>query len=124
MRPVAPGKWSVHEIVLHLVVRDQVRLDELDRIWAGAPPSWAGNTREQWADVNERGIAPLRARSWDEAVRLLVATRERLIAALIERPAEPAVTWTAAHPFGAMLADLPPHDRHHAEQIKLVRISS
>ena len=67
-------------------------------------------------------LGPLRPLSWDEAVRLLQATREQLMSALISVSSYPAEMWTDAHPFGAMLRALPVHDRHHAEQIKKARI--
>ncbi len=63
------------------------------------------------------------ARQWDEALGRMQVLRDRLVTALLAVPAEPAERWTAAHPFGAMLLALVAHDRHHAEQVQLVRIS-
>ena len=37
LNPIAPGKWSIFEIVLHLSERDRVRLDEVDRTLGGEP---------------------------------------------------------------------------------------
>ncbi len=124
LQPIAPGKWSPHEIVLHLVARDQARLGEFDAVLAGAAPSWALFGPADWPGVNEGHIAPLRALSWDEAVQRLTATRERLLAALLAVPPEPAEVWGAGHVFGAMLLGLPDHDRHHAQQIQQARITS
>ncbi|MBK7367567.1 MAG: DinB family protein [Candidatus Eisenbacteria bacterium] len=121
-RPTAPGKWSVREIVLHLIVRDRVRLDEFAPVLGGRAPSWTGLDEGAMARVNELHLGPLRPLSWEEAVRLLQATREQLVAALVSVPSHPAELWTEAHPFGAMLHALPRHDRHHAEQIKSARI--
>lgn len=121
-RPTAPGKWSVREIVLHLIVRDRVRLDEFAPVLGGRAPSWTGLDDGAMARVNELHLGPLRPLSWEEAVRLLQATREQLVAALVSVPSHPAELWTEAHPFGAMLHALPRHDRHHAEQIKAARI--
>ncbi|MBI5168161.1 MAG: DinB family protein [Candidatus Eisenbacteria bacterium] len=121
-RPRAPGKWSVREIVLHLIVRDRVRLDEFAPVLGGRAPSWTGLDENAMARVNELHLGPLRPLSWDEAVRLLQATREQLIAALVSVPSHPPELWTESHPFGAMLHALPRHDRHHAEQIKAARI--
>ncbi|HEV2104630.1 MAG TPA: DinB family protein, partial [Candidatus Eisenbacteria bacterium] len=122
-RPIAPGKWSPREIVLHLAVRDQVRLDEFDAILGGSAPSWAALTEAAMAEANERHLEPLRARSWDEAVRLLQGTRQRLLERVLAVPAEPEAVWTAAHPFGAMLRALPDHDRHHAAQVRNARLA-
>ncbi|MFN8589150.1 MAG: DinB family protein [Candidatus Eisenbacteria bacterium] len=121
-RPIAPGKWSVREIVLHLIVRDRVRLDEFGPVLGGRPASWVGLDDTAMARVNELHLGPLRPLSWEEAVRLLQATREQLVAALVTVPSHPAELWTEAHPFGAMMLALPRHDRHHAEQIKNARI--
>jgi len=122
-RPIAPGKWSPREIVLHLAMRDQARLDEFDAVLAGATRSWASFDAAAYARINEQHLAPLRALSWDEAQRKLHATREALLERLLAVPPEPAERWSAAHAFGAMLVALPRHDRHHAEQIRNARIS-
>ena len=124
MRPMAPGKWSIHETVLHLAVRDRVRLDEWSSLLAGRPASWADvHDRAALAAINDAHLAPLRALSWDEALRLLATTRDELMAALQAGPAEPADVWSPSHPFGAVLHALPPHDRKHAEQIKTARVA-
>ncbi len=122
-RPLGPGRWTVRELVLHLAARDQARLDEFDAVLAGANPSWKGVEGEAMAKVNESHLAPWRGLSWDEALGRMQVLRDRLVTALLAVPAEPAERWTAAHPFGAMLLALVAHDRHHAEQVKLVRIS-
>jgi hypothetical protein len=124
MRPTAPGKWSTHEIALHLAVRDRARLEEFDMLLAGHAPSWDVANYGSMDVANEAHLAPLRTLSWEEALRLMDSTRARLLAALIDVPAEPAERWTAAHHFGATMLELPRHDRHHAEQIKRARISS
>ena len=124
MQPIAPGKWTTHEIVLHLAVRDRIRLEEFDSMLAGNEASWAGvtDTAEQAAE-NETGLAPLRDRTWDEAVRLLMRTRAELLERLQAVPAEPAGVWSESHAFGAMMHRLPGHDRGHAEAIKNARIA-
>ena len=124
MQPTAPGKWSTHEIVLHLAVRDRIRLEEFDSMLAGNEASWAGvtDTAEQAAE-NEAGLAPLRDTTWDEAVRLLMTTRAELLERLQAVPAEPAGVWSESHAFGAMMHRLPGHDRGHAEAIKNARIA-
>lgn len=121
-RPTAPEKWSVREIVLHLIVRDRVRLDEFATVLGGARPTWTGLDDKAMSRMNELHLGPLRPLSWDEAVRLLQATREQLMSALISVSSYPSEMWTDAHPFGAMLRALPVHDTHHADQIKNARI--
>ncbi len=124
MQPVAEGKWSTHEIVLHLSVRDRMRLDEFDSMLAGNPASWAHiDDPAIYAEMNEEHLAPLRHLSWDEAVRLLMTTRAELIERLQAVPDEPGEVWTEAHPFGASMLRLPGHDRGHAERIKNARLA-
>lgn len=122
-RPVAPGRWSPREILLHLVVRDRARLDELDAIRNGTPASWAHLDAEAMAAVNAAHLVPLRDTTWDDAGRLLERTRDELMAALRSVPAEPADVWSGSHPLGATLWELATHDRKHAEQIKHARIA-
>ena len=121
--PIAPGKWSPREIVLHVVTRDLARLRELETTLRGVPASWKDLQEGDWARVNEENLAPLRHHDWDEALRLLNRTRQQLIEELESVPEEPSEPWSPEHAFGAMLAGLPPHDRHHAEQIKRWRAS-
>jgi uncharacterized damage-inducible protein DinB len=124
MRPVAEGKWSIHEIVLHLSVSDRLRLEEFDALLAGVPATWtslSGTPAE--AAMNEARLAQLREQSWDDAVRLLMTTRAELLERLQAVPAEPGDVWTTSHPFGAILRRLWEHDRHHADSIKNARIA-
>lgn len=121
-RPIAPGKWSPLEIVLHLGERDRVRLEEFHRTLHGQPRSWAGISDAEQAAVNEQHLAPLRALTWDSAVRRLDSLREQLLLRLHEVPALPDDVWQRGHAFSDMLWGLPEHDRHHADQIKKARI--
>jgi DinB family protein len=121
--PIAPGKWSPREIVLHVVARDQARLREVESTLRGTPHSWKGAQESDWARINEEHLALLRHHDWDEAVRLLNRTRQQLVEELESVPDEPSERWSPEHAFGAMLAGLPPHDRHHADQIKRWRAS-
>ena len=123
-RPIAPGKWSTKEIVLHLAERDRVRLEEFARTLGGRARSWAGVEDPEMAAVNEAHIAPLRSHGWDEALRRLDQLREQLLARLAQVPAEPDDPWRPGHPFADMMWGLPEHDRHHARQIKLARIGA
>ena len=121
-RPIARGKWSPLEIVLHLGERDRVRLEEFHRTLNGQPRSWAGISDAEQAAVNEQHLAPLRALTWDSAVRRLDSLREQLLLRLHEVPALPDDVWQRGHAFADMLWGLPEHDRHHADQIKRARI--
>jgi hypothetical protein len=121
-RPIAPGKWSIKEIVLHLSERDRVRLEEFGRTLGGQPRSWAGATHVQENEINEIHLAPLRTHTWDEAVRRMDSLREQLLWRLSQLPAQPDDVWQRGHAFGDMMWALPGHDRLHAEHIKLARL--
>ena len=120
-RPIASGKWSPLEIVLHLGERDRVRLEEFARTLGGLPRTWAGVTDARGALLNEAHLAPLRTHSWDAALRRLDTMREVLLLRLYEVPALPDDVWQRSHAFGDMMWGLPEHDRHHAEQLKRAR---
>lgn len=121
-RPIAPGKWTPLEIVLHLGERDRVRLEEFHRTLHGQPRSWASISDAEQSAQNEQHLAPLRALTWDSAVRRMESLREQLLLRLNEVPALPDDVWQRGHAFADMLWGLPEHDRHHAEQIKKARI--
>ncbi len=121
-RRVQPGGWTIRELVLHLAVSDRIRLEEFDSALAGTRASWALIAHDAMATVNEMHLQPLRALSWDEAVRLLQTTRAQLLDRVVAVSPEPEDVWGESHAFGAMLRGLPPHDRHHADQIKNARI--
>jgi len=121
-QPIAVGRWSIKEIVLHLSERDRVRLEEFRRTLGGLPHTWAGVEGPEMAAVNEGHLAPLREHSWEAAVRRLDAMREQLLLRLSEVPALPDDVWRRGHAFADMMWGLPEHDRHHADQIKRARI--
>jgi hypothetical protein len=112
------GKWTVREVVLHLVARDRARLREMEAALLGRHGSWIGQSESANAVMNETDLAPLRHHDWDQALRLLQSTRMQLMEAIEAVPDEPAGVWLDTHPFGEMLHKLPPHDRHHAEALK------
>ena len=123
LQPIAPGKWNLLEIVLHLSERDRVRLEEFERLLAGVPPSWRGLSLDELAAVNEAHLAPLRAHTWDEALRRMDALRDELMERLARVAADEAA-WRKGHAFADTMGHLSQHDRHHAQQIKLARIGS
>lgn len=119
--PIGPGRWSVRETLLHLVTRDQVRLDEMDAALQGIVASWDGATETDWARINAATMAPIHHLSWDETLRLLEGTRRRLVEAL-ERVPDEGPIWNEDHAFGRMFLGFQDHDRHHAGIIKEWRI--
>jgi hypothetical protein len=117
-RPLAEGKWTVRETVLHLVCWDELVLSEIERAARGAQPPWHGYDVEGYARLNAEGQAQLGGLGWDDALRRLHASRSNLLEAIESFPEEPAEMWHPAHAFGAMLRDLESNDRHHADVVK------
>jgi uncharacterized damage-inducible protein DinB len=122
-RPLAPGKWTVREVALHLVARDEARLAEFDALAAGTPASWAGLDHAAMAPINAAHLEALRDLDWDRALRRLHTTRDALLARILALPAEPESRWLPDHALGRALHALVEHDRHHAAQIKHARIA-
>jgi DinB superfamily len=120
-RPLAEGKWTVRETVLHLVTRDRIRLREMERALLGIAPSWRSIDEAEQSEINARDLAALNHIGWDETVRLFRATRRELMEAIESVPEDPADVWAEDHPFGWMMLRLPAHDRHHADAIKRSR---
>ena len=117
-QPFAHGTWNTRETLLHLVTRDRARLREMEAALRGVRPSWDGHDPARQAVVNEQDLAPLRKLSWDDAVRLLLTTRQELMEAVESIPETPEDVWSEAHPLGWMFQRLPNHDLHHADIIK------
>ena len=123
-KPLGLGRWNTRETVLHIVVRDRARLNEMDAVAGGAEPSWKGHTPEDDARHNAEDLAPLRGHTWDQALQLLDSTRRELLERLAVVPEEPIERWQPSHPFGWMMEALHQHDRHHAERIRRWRAAN
>lgn len=117
-RPLAQGKWSTRETILHLVARDRARLREMEAALRGVRPSWQGLDPVGQARVNEEDLGPLRQLAWEDAKRLLLTTRQELMEAVESIPEAPEEVWGEEHPLGWMFQRLPVHDLHHADIIK------
>ena len=117
-QPFDTGKWNTRETILHLVTRDRARLREMEAALRGVRASWEGLDPARQAIVNEQDLVPLRARSWEDALRLLLTTRQELMEALESIPETPQEVWSESHPLGWMFQRLPNHDLHHADIIK------
>jgi hypothetical protein len=122
-RPTGKDKWSARDILLHLAVRDRVRLREMEAVLRGAPASWWAWSKEEQNRHNIDTLNELGHLGWDEAVEYCNATRRELLEALESVPEDPAELWTPEHNFGRMILGLPEHDRHHAETIQRWRES-
>jgi len=117
--PVAEGKWSTRQIVLHLHYWDREMLPFVEPAWREnrRPP----HTKDDILGENATSQHELAAHDWDVARRLMQQSREALIEALQSVPEEPAGMWSAEHALGWLIRILAHHDRHHAAVIKDAR---
>lgn len=116
--PIAEGKWSARETLLHLHARDREVLRALDPARHGIRPSWFDFDADDHARANAEALDALRHLPWDAALRALHAGRLALIEAVERVPELPAEVWSPTHPLGALLAGVSSHDLHHADVLK------
>jgi len=122
-RPIAPGKWSVRQMVLHLAFWDREVLTRyLEPAAAHDQRAKIGHAELQ--TMNAAGVAGHDHLDWEAARRLLQSAREDLWDALESIPDEPAEVWSPEHAVGNLVEELTSHDRHHAETIKRWRAES
>jgi hypothetical protein len=117
--PIAEGKWSPRQILLHLHYWDREMLPWVERAWQQnrRPP----HTMEQILSENEAAQVALSDQDWESTRRLMQQSREELLEALQSLPEEPAERWSSEHALGWLVRLLAHHDRHHAAKIKEAR---
>ena len=74
------------------MTRDQARLREMESTLRGQPASWNGLSDAAMDAVNAGALAAIAHHDWDESLRLLELTRERMLDAVESVPDEPADT--------------------------------
>lgn len=116
--PIAPGKWSVRETVLHVGHWEREVVRALEAALRGRAPEWMAWDAAQDAHASREAIVSLGHHDWDGAVRLLQTIRSELLESIESVPDEPAAVWAREHPFGNLVQHSIWHDRHHAEIIK------
>jgi hypothetical protein len=116
-RPIAEGKWSPRQMVLHLAFWDrEIMIKYLEA--AAARNQRADIRRSRLEAMNRAGLATLEQHDWETARRLLQTTHEDLWDALDSIPAEPEDVWSPEHAVGELVREVTNHDRHHADVIK------
>jgi hypothetical protein len=117
-RSYAPGKWSMRQLLLHLVDHEGVALDRLRRLAADDKPLL-------WAYDQDRWVAELATggRSLETAAALFAATRNAVIelSALLpaDRHSRAGIHSEAgARTFAEVLEGLHRHNGHHLEQVR------
>jgi hypothetical protein len=113
-RPLAGSESNLRQRVLQLAVRDRLVARELNAAFRAAPTTTTRDLdRASAADAAGWGHL-----NWDEALRLLHASRALMLETLEALPEGETEPWTTGHPLGAMLADVVRSDRDHADVIK------
>jgi len=117
--PIADGKWSPRQVVLHVYYWDREMLPWVEKTYQRGirPP----HTMDDILAENESSQRELAGHDWETAKRMLQQAREALIEALQSLPEEPAEIWTSEHPLGWLVRILSKHDRHHAGRLKQAR---
>ena len=117
--PIAEGKWSPRQIVLHLHYWDREMLPCIEKAHRHnqRPP----HTMPDILAENTSSQREFAAHDWDVARRLMQQSREALLEALQSLPEEPAEIWSGEHALGWLIRILSHHDRHHAAAIKEAR---
>ena len=116
-RPVAPEKWTVRQMVLHVAFWDREIMQKY--LEAAAALNRRADIRRSRLDaMNAAGVAGLAHHDWEAAKRLLQSTHEALWDALDSIPAEPEDVWSREHAVGELVHEVTRHDRHHADVIK------
>lgn len=117
-RSYAPGKWSMRQLLLHLVDCEGVLLDRLRRLAADDKPLL-------WAYDQDRWVAELAVdgRSLETAAALFAATRNAVIelATLLpaDRHARAGIHSEAGRKtFAEVLETVHRHNAHHLGQVR------
>jgi hypothetical protein len=120
--PVAEGKWSPRQVVLHVYYWDREMLPWVEKAYQRRvkPP----HTMDDILAENETSQTELAGHDWETAKRMLQQAREALIESLQSLPEEPAEMWTSEHPLGWLMRILAKHDRHHAARLKESRTTA
>ncbi len=117
-RSYAPGKWSMRQVLLHLVDAEGVLLDRLRRLAADDKPLlWAYDENLWVAELATSG------RSLETAAALFAATRDAVIELSTLLPADRhgragIHSETGRTSFAAVLETVHRHNAHHLEQVR------
>ena len=115
-RPIAPGKWSPRQLLLHLAHWDRLIVQKY--LEAAAALNQRADIRRSRDVLDEAGLAALDHHDWEGAKRLLQNTYEDLWDAFDSIPDEPADVWSPEHAVGELVREVTDHDRRHADVIK------
>jgi hypothetical protein len=115
-RPIAPGKWSPRQLLLHLAHWDRLIVQKY--LEAAAALNQRADLRRSPDTLDEAGLAALDHHDWEGAKRLLQNTYEDLWDAFDSIPDEPADVWSPGHAVGELVREVTDHDRRHADVIK------
>jgi len=120
--PIAPGKRTTRQLVLHLAYWDREILKRLEDMMRHdiRPPEWSEESIER---MNDEAMVEMDTFDWEAAKRLLHTQRERLLETLQSFPEEPSNVWNKPHAVEWILRILIHHDRHHADQIRDARMA-
>jgi uncharacterized damage-inducible protein DinB len=82
------GKWSLHEVVAHLIGWDRTNVSTVDSILAGQLPAFYERFEPNWESFNDDLVAQNDNEDWDELMTALEASQAAALARLRALPPE------------------------------------
>lgn len=82
------GKWSLHEVVAHLIGWDKTNVSTVDSILAGQLPGFYERFEPNWESYNDELVAENRNDDWDGLMAALETSQAAAIAKMRSVPAE------------------------------------
>lgn len=116
----APGKWTMHEILVHLSDTETVLLDRLRRLAAEPNPTLMAFDQDRWAGGLFYKSRDLKvARQQFEAARRSALELARMLPASADTNTG-THSEAGARTFGQVLAHIGEHNAHHLKQIRAI----
>jgi hypothetical protein len=121
-RPIAPGGWSVHEVLIHIAVWDKVGIRTVDELALATPPTRYIKEVDRFnAEAVRREITD--GQSPDETLTLLARNRAGLLRSLDAAPADAwferqSATGGEAVSIADLLTTWTAHDDEHAAELE------
>lgn len=82
------GTWSIRDVLAHLAGWDETNLAATKEVLAGMLPSFYAHHNKDWASYNASLVAEYGRDDYDDLLRLVEATHNKLLAFIEDVPAE------------------------------------
>ena len=117
------GKWSLHEVVAHLIGWDKTNVSTVDSILAGQLPAFYESFEPNWESFNDDLVAANSSEDWATLMATLKASQAAAVAKMRSVPAEaltrPGPVWRKRQVTIAGVIRAATRDEHeHLGQIR------